>query len=80
MDNTDNLFRIIAEILNVPSDTINIDTYQSEVESWDSLCMVNLIVALEQKFELNFDIIEISEMDSVSNIKEVLSSKGVVFY
>jgi len=79
MGNTEKLFKIIAEMFNVPIDTIGIDIGQSDIESWDSLGMINLILALEQMFEIKFDIIEIAEIDTVVLIKDALSSKGVDF-
>jgi len=79
MNNTEKLFTVIAEVFNESSDGINLETTQDDIENWDSLGTINLIVALEQLFKVNIDLIEIAEMDQVVLIKNVLSSKGVRF-
>ena len=79
MNNTEKLFTAIAEVFNESSDDITLETTQEDIENWDSLGTINLIVALEQLFNVNIDLIEIAEMDQVVLIKKVLSSKGVRF-
>ena len=79
MNNTEKLFTTIAEVFNESSDDINLETTQDDLENWDSLGTINLIIALEQLFKVNIDIIEIAEMDQVVLIKNFLSSKGVRF-
>ena len=41
--------------------------------------MINLIVLLDQLFDVKFDILEISEMNKVFVIKELLVDKGIQF-
>jgi len=41
--------------------------------------MINLIVSLDQLFDVKFDILEISEMNKVFVIKELLVDKGIQF-
>jgi acyl carrier protein len=48
----------------------------TEVESWDSLQHMNLIVSLEQAFQAEFTFEEIVSMQSVAEIKRVLRGKG----
>jgi hypothetical protein len=41
--------------------------------------MINLIVSLDQLFYVKFDILEMSEMNKVFVIRELLVAKGIQF-
>ncbi len=71
------LNEIVASTLHIPLDVVNDQLTMTEVESWDSLQHMNLIVSLEQAFEAEFTFEEIVSMRSVAEIKRVLRSKGV---
>ena len=44
----------MSGVLNIPHKDINEETSPDNVESWDSLKHMNLIVALEEEFEVEF--------------------------
>ena len=69
---------LLAEVLQVPTATITDDRAMKDVEGWDSLKHMELIVSLEQAFgiELSFD--EIVIMRSVAEIKRVLKERGAL--
>ena len=70
------LNEIIASTLHIPLDRVTDQLTMTEVESWDSLQHMNLIVGLEQAFQAEFTFEEIVSMQSVAEIKRVLRSKG----
>jgi len=49
----------------------------ANVEAWDSLKHMELIVALESAFEIELTFDEIVAMRSVQDIKRVLTGRGV---
>lgn len=57
-----------------PGDILDSDT-SSTIESWDSLNHMNLIVALEEEFNIRFEDEEIVELTSFVKIEELISSK-----
>jgi acyl carrier protein len=67
---------LLAEVLQIPAGSVADDLSMSDVESWDSLKHMELIVSLEKAFgiELTFD--EIVAMRSVREIRRVLAQKG----
>lgn len=69
---------ILSDILQIPASQVTENLTMKEVDAWDSLKHMELIVSLEQSFgiELSFD--EIVAMQSVSEIKRVLKEKGAV--
>jgi acyl carrier protein len=68
---------LIATTLKVPASAITPQTRNEDVASWDSLGQVNLIMALEQSFDLEVDVEEFAELTSVSAILKYLSRQGV---
>lgn len=71
----DKLFRIISNIMNVPIELINEESSPDNVENWDSLKHLNLILAIEQEFEVILSDEEIIEMMNVQLILEILRNK-----
>jgi len=69
---------LLAEVLQVPTATITDDLAMKEVEVWDSLKHMEVIVSLEQAFgiELSFD--DIVTMRTVAEIKRVLKERGAL--
>jgi acyl carrier protein len=69
---------LLSGVLHLPASQINDEMAMKDVEVWDSLKHMEVVVALEQSFgiELSFD--EIVLMKSVGEIKGVLKKRGVV--
>lgn len=70
----ENLF---AEVLQIPSAAITDDLAMKDIDAWDSLKHMELVVSLEQRFELQLSFDEIVAMQSVDGIKIVLRGRGV---
>ena len=67
----------MATVLQLPATRITDDLAMKDVEAWDSLKHMELIVSVENTYgiELSFD--EIVAMQTVSEIKRVLRQRGV---
>jgi acyl carrier protein len=76
MDNKieDRIKCVMSAVLEISADEINDESSPNSIESWDSLKYINLIVALEEEFEIEFTDNEISEMINFSLIKEIIKS------
>lgn len=68
---------LLSEVLQMPASDITDDLTMKDVDAWDSLKHMELIVALEQGFEVQLSFDEIVAMQSVSAIKRVLRERGV---
>jgi acyl carrier protein len=55
------------------SEQIDENASQQNIEKWDSLGHLNLIVALEEEFDVSFEPEEIAEMTSMEMIVKKLS-------
>ena len=65
----------MATVFNVNEESISIDSSIDNVENWDSLNHTNLVVALEQGFDVTFEVEEIIEMLSFEIIALILKQK-----
>jgi len=68
---------IFADVLQVPSDSINDATSPDNMPKWDSVADVLLTLAIEEAFGVSFGTKEIVAMQSVGLVKKFLAAKGI---
>ena len=71
---TDQVCQIAADIFNVESAGLSLETSSTSIESWDSMQHLNLVLALEQEFGVAFEPEEIEAMTTVAAIVEVIEA------
>ncbi|MBA2710848.1 MAG: acyl carrier protein [Tatlockia sp.] len=71
------LASVLARVFNLRDDEIVIGLTKDKVGSWDSLKQMDLVVSLEREFNIALEISDIVKMDSVGQIIDVLSNKGI---
>ena len=71
------LQEIMATALELPASAIRENSTMDEIEEWDSLGHVHIMVALEQAFDLYMDVDDFAELDSVPAILKYLESENV---
>jgi len=69
---SERLFKVISQVLNVPLGEINVESSPDTIESWDSLKHMNLVLAIEQEFNIQFKEEQIIDMLNVALIIEFL--------
>jgi acyl carrier protein len=67
--------QVMSNVFNVDVNSINSASSPDNIESWDSLKHMNLIVALEEEFEIEFDDEEIVDSMNYALILNILKSK-----
>ena len=68
---------VFSDVLNVPAREISDDSSPKTISAWDSLRHVELIMAVESAFGVSFSVPEISTINSVRAVKQLLTQKGV---
>lgn len=69
---------VIAATLNVPQDKIAETTKDEDIGAfWDSIGHVNLMLALEETFEIDLDVEDIPKLNSVPAILQYLEDQGI---
>jgi acyl carrier protein len=72
----DRVSAIAADVLQVPASSLSLQSSPETVESWDSVRHLDLVLALEQAFHLQFEPEEIDQMKNVECIVDILSAKA----
>ena len=63
---------IVSSIMKWPLKKINEDSSPEDIDTWDSLNQINLVLALEEEFGVRFTDDQIVQMLSVRSIIETL--------
>ena len=71
------LYKLFASILKIPEASVNDETSQANTPRWDSLASMNLVLALEEEYDVRIGTKDASEMKSIGIVKAVLVRKGV---
>jgi len=74
----DTLTRLMADLLRLEEKEITDTLTMEESDVWDSLKHMELIVSIEDTFNVELQPEEIVTMLSVKAIREVLNKKGIV--
>ncbi|MCP4650698.1 MAG: acyl carrier protein [PVC group bacterium] len=67
------LFNILRRVAKVSIEEVNEESSPDTIDSWDSLTHINLILAIEEEFEVNFSHDQIARMQSFKSIVECLN-------
>ena len=67
---------VIATTLKVSPEKITTETSDKDLAAWDSLAHVNLMMSLEQTFDLFLEVEDFPKLTSVPAILEYLREQG----
>ena len=70
------LIKILAEVFEIKESAIQLDLTNGDIDTWDSLRQMDLVVSLEEGFDISLEIEDIIAMNSVQSIVDVLTTKG----
>ena len=74
-DQLDKLSNILRVLFNLPDLELNDNLTAKDVPGWDSFNHVNLIINIEEEFNVRFSNDEVGGMQNVGNLKSLLASK-----
>lgn len=66
---------ILEDVMDVEDVVLTDDTTADDVEEWDSLSHVRLIVAIEKKYGIKFTNAEIASLTRVKDIIDMIDAK-----
>jgi acyl carrier protein len=66
---------IFIDVLDNPDIVVNFETTSSDIEEWDSLNHIQLVVAIEKHFKIRFTAGEIVGFSNVGEMCEGIKSK-----
>ena len=77
MSQAETFTSIVCEVFGIQPEDLADDKTPEDLESWTSVTHMQLVAKFEENFKFQFDVEEITEMDSIGNMKKVLSKHGV---
>ncbi len=72
LEKLSNVFRVL---FNLPDIELNDNLTAKDISGWDSFNHVNLIINIEEEFNVRFSNSEVVDLQSVGNLKTLLASK-----
>jgi len=66
---------IFRDVFDDEDIQINVDTTANDIDGWDSLAQIRLILQIEKRFSLHFDASEIEKLENVGQMAELISQK-----
>ncbi len=67
--------KVFLDVFGMEEKKFHFGMTSEEIKEWDSLSHMNLVSGLESEFGVSMEIDEISEMDSVKKVIEVVEKK-----
>ena len=75
MSTLDKLQEIFRDFFDDESLILKRDTSQDDIDGWDSLAQVNIIVACESDFSVKFELNDIINLKTVGDIIDTIERK-----
>ena len=69
---------IIRQVVDDPELVITRSTRADNVKGWDSLTNVQIIVAAEKLFRVRFNSSELSQLENVGSLLDIILARGVI--
>ena len=69
------LNEVFRDVFDDESIVVNETTTSADIEDWDSLEHINLIVAVENEFGIKFNMGEVTTMKNVGEMVNIISSR-----
>jgi acyl carrier protein len=70
-----NLTPIFQDVLDLPDLELESDSNAQNVEGWDSLAHVNLVVAIEKHYRIRFALGELQGLKNVGEMADLIQKK-----
>jgi acyl carrier protein len=71
------LKQTFSEVLRIPVDEVNMNSSSKTTRNWDSLRHVELVVAIEEKYDISFSQVEVFALTTARGFRDMLLRKNV---
>ena len=72
-----NLNEVFQDVFDDDEIMVNEETTANDIEDWDSLEHINLVVAVEQRFGMKFTMGEVNNMANVGAMVDIILERTV---
>lgn len=74
-DVVEQITKIFQDVFDDPNLTLEDNTTAKDIPGWDSVAMINIIVAIEEHFNIRLKTREIDGLKSVRDLYEIVLAK-----
>ncbi len=71
----DRIRQIVTDVLTISPQSLGTDSHRGQIREWDSLQHLNLVVALEQEFDIEITPDEFDVMNSLAGVLRLVDRK-----
>ena len=71
------LVKLLSDVFEMKENEITIDLVKDDIDSWDSLKQMDLVLSIENNYDISLEMEEIVKMSSVKSIVEIIESKNL---
>lgn len=75
MDTMETLTGIFREVFDDPGIVLKRETTADDIDEWDSLSHINLVIAVETKFNIRFALGELQTLKNVGEMADLIEKK-----
>lgn len=75
MENLVILEEIFRDVFDEEEIVLSREITSDDIEDWDSLAQINLIIAIEQEFKVKFTLDEVSQLPNIGAMLDLIGSK-----
>lgn len=75
MEIKERLQEIFRDVFDDEELEIRDDMSAKDIEDWDSLAQINLIIAIEKEFRVKFNLEEVSKLKNIGEMLELINLK-----
>ena len=75
MEIKNTLQEIFRDILDIDDLILDNKTSASDIEEWDSLAHINLVVAIELEYKIKFGLGELQDLKNIEDMINIISNK-----
>ena len=73
----DKLVKLLSDVFEIKETEITIDLVKDDIDSWDSLKQMDLVLSIENNYDISLEMGEIVKMSSVKSIVEMIETKNL---
>jgi acyl carrier protein len=66
---------IFREVLDQPNLIVTRESSAANVEDWDSLSHINLVMAIQERYKIKFALGELQELKNVGDMVDLIEAK-----
>ena len=74
----DKLTEVFRDVFDDESISVTENTTSNDIEDWDSLEHINLVVAIEEEFGMKFKMSEVTGMKNVGEMVEIILERATL--